>query len=300
MSDFASNLDLAAEKLRLAQSTDSGPKAVLVRLPWLMCAAAGGTTDQVDAPARAWVEMYDSMRLMDDVQDGDSVDAARDLALATGLYLRASLSLAQQQPVLVEDLYRRLLLVAEGQYQDVTHQQFDLAGAIEIAERKSGAFFAAGARIGALAAQAPQTLVEAATGFGGAVGTLIQLLDDLEWLEGARNGQTSRERASNIAIAYGRTRLDTVDRAELERGLGQMAGDREAAQRVAAQLIRAGARVDLGERAIRCGKHALTHLQPFGLGSHERQLLQQFVLDLLSIFRPAPPPPGSENDRPRR
>jgi geranylgeranyl pyrophosphate synthase len=294
MSDFDMALDAAALLRRRALEGGAGtPKSLLVRLPWLIGAALGAQAGQVDPIGLAWVELYDAMRLMDAVQDGDTQEVARDLALSTGLYLRACRSLAQRlTPAVSEDVYGRLLAVAEGQYLDVTVPRPSIAVAAHIADTKSGMFFGAGARLGALAANAGEAVVHAATTFGLALGVLVQIQDDVEWLEAARVGQVGKEMGSNLAIALGRARLTGPVLDELERDLVLMATEAAAAIRVASALIRAGARVELVQRALAQAETAFSALDGLQSGAQEVEQMRRTVTELMLSFVPTKPSGG--------
>ncbi len=169
-------------------------------LPGLCCQAAGGQAEWADELATAWLVFYGAAYVMDAIEDEDepapewaSFSPGLAVNAASGLYFSASLILnemkqqAASRPVaagtldeIIADFYRSFLVMCGGQHRDLATLRPSLAEYREIAEAKSGAFFAAACRLGARLATGEVARLQGFHDFGVRLGLIIQILDDID------------------------------------------------------------------------------------------------------------------------
>ncbi len=176
-----------------------------VLLPGMCCGAAGGQAEWADTIAATWLLFYAAADLMDSAQDQDDPaewwtegGPAVALSAATGLFFCASSLLSkaalthqtkQVGSALSQDFHHSFLQMSSGQYADILYPYPDLDQYWQIASQKSGSFFALACRSGARLAVQDAEIINAFGEFGQALGILIQILDDLEDLNGLQNGK---------------------------------------------------------------------------------------------------------------
>jgi len=165
-------------------------------LPALCCQAAGGDPNWTDDIAAAWLLFYIAADLMDSVEDQDEPDPwwaelgpGGALNAATGLFFGASRALSrvyQREETrsyaadLVDDFQKSFFIMSGGQHRDLTLSELTLEQYWDIAESKSGEFFALACRSGARLGSMDGDCLEHFSRFGSQLGILVQLLDDLE------------------------------------------------------------------------------------------------------------------------
>lgn len=276
-----------------AGEVDSGHLSAHIGwLPTLSCLALGGSPAMARRSQRIWAALYDASRLIDEVQD-DHLSVletpARTLNAAVALYFQACEAIGGMPPAWQADLFGLLREVVTGQANETFLLRPTLQEALTVADNKTGAFLGLGCRLGALAANASDISVKALTDYGRALGTLVQVHDDLEWLEGLGRGGALREAFSNIALASVWDRLSDANRVATEADL------RDATEGVAAaakgeairtRLIEAGARVQCAILAAVYRSRARTALdQAQGPTGEARNVLVRLVEEKLDVFR---------------
>ena len=168
----------------------------LALLPGLCCQASGGDPLWADDLAAAWHLFYAGASLMDKVEDQDTFQepwASRGPGVAvnaaSGLFFTASLVLNNlyshpdtqiSAQAAIDCFQRHFLLMCSGQHRDLTQPEPTLKQYWEIAEAKSGAFFALACQAGARLATDDSQRLDDFNQFGVHLGVLIQVLDDLE------------------------------------------------------------------------------------------------------------------------
>lgn len=174
-----------------------------VLLPGMCCYAVGGQAEWADAVAATWLLFYAAADLMDSSQDQDDpaewwIEGGPAVALsaATGLFFCASSLLSKAALThktkhfasqLTQDFHHSFLQMSSGQYADILSPYPGLDQYWQIASQKSGSFFALACRSGARLAVQDAEIINAFGEFGQALGILIQILDDLEDLNGLVN-----------------------------------------------------------------------------------------------------------------
>lgn len=167
-----------------------------VNLPGVCCQAAGGNPEWADDLAAAWILFYSAAHLMDKIQDQDEPDPwwqdlgpGVALSAATGLFFSASMTLNQLalNPQvnsaaidIIDNFNRNLLMMASGQYRELTGPPQSLDQYWARAEAKSGIFFALACRNGARLASSNAGVLSGFQNLGNQIGLLIQIIDDLE------------------------------------------------------------------------------------------------------------------------
>jgi geranylgeranyl pyrophosphate synthase len=159
----------------------------------LVAEALGAPLERV-LPSALAIEMVQSASLVhDDFVDGDTVRRGRPAAwkrlspkravlLADLAFATAIESMARAGSREVETLAHAIAAMAQGALEEALG-----AGALQrgpqayrrVIQLKTGSLFAAAARLGALAAGAEETTLEAAARFGALTGELYQIADDL-------------------------------------------------------------------------------------------------------------------------
>jgi len=165
-------------------------------LPALCCQAAGGDPSWTDDNAAAWLLFYVAADLMDSVEDQDEPDpwwvglgSGGALSAATGLFFGASRALSRiyhREETrscavdLVEGFHKSFFIMSGGQHRDLTLSEITLEQYWDIAESKSGEFFALACRSGARLGSDDTVRLGHFSQFGSQLGILVQLLDDLD------------------------------------------------------------------------------------------------------------------------
>jgi geranylgeranyl pyrophosphate synthase len=184
--------------LSVGKNTTSDTKSLSswTDLPGLSCQAAGGHPEWADDLTVAWLLFYSAAHLMDKVQDQDMPDpwweemgTGAALSAATGLYSSGSLALcalyhhpdrSRIAPEITKNFYDCLLMMASGQYNELTVSILSLEKYWEFASAKSGVFFALAAREGARLATDDGAQLANFDRFGYHLGLLTQIRDDLD------------------------------------------------------------------------------------------------------------------------
>jgi geranylgeranyl diphosphate synthase type I len=216
----------------------------------LTCEALGGDTRQA-MPFAAALELVHNFSLIhDDVQDRDRTRHGRDTvwaiwgeaqAINAGDALLAiahrSLATAVDAGLPADAAIRATSLLAERTLEMVEGQVMDMQfeSRTDVSEeeylamvsRKTGALFDASLALGALAAGAPLTAVEALGRCGRALGIAFQARDDAlgVWGEESRTGKAAgadiRRRKKSLPVVYAFAHADAGQREQLGRVYGR-------------------------------------------------------------------------------
>lgn len=267
-------------------------KHLITFLPTLTCVALGGTAEKAQASQEAWALLYDAAAAFDQVQDdhvAPPLTPARAINVGVALTFSATELIGKMPVNWQRAVYAYLRETLEGQSEDVIKYRPSVQESLNIAEKKTGASFALGCALGALSAGASETAVAAMDIYGRALGTIVQIHDDLELVEGL--GQTrpqSLERFSNVALAYALERLPPELSAE---AFSQIEAFRatnasEAARRAFEILVRAGARLFCAIEVARRWQRASQALSEARLiPGPEQAALQWLVDDKVNAFK---------------
>ena len=231
-----------------------------VNLPGVCCQAAGGHTEWADDLAAAWILFYSAAHLMDKIQDQDQPDPwwqdlgpGIALSAATGLFFSASMALNQltQNPQansaavdIIDNFNRNLLMMASGQYGELTGPPQSLDQYWVRAEAKSGIFFALACRNGARLATTNAGKLSGFHNAGNQIGLLIQILDDLEDIlpiPGSNVAGQRKELAYSLPAVYTLTVSSSDVREQLKTLLGSARSDPVSAQEVIDLINQSGA-----------------------------------------------------------
>lgn len=221
---FAPELGHLEDALRY--SLDSQGKRIRPVLCLAVVEAAGGDMEQA-LPAAAALELVHTFSLVHDdlpALDDDSERRGRPsshVAFGEGVALLAGdallaeamrLALTYDDPQIARELVDATLGMIGGQYRDITGDDGDLA---ELHRLKTGRLFAASVGLGLRVARVPDVDQAAWRVFGGEIGLLFQVVDDI--LDG--DGLASRLRGDEVR----RLADDAADRARAE--LRAVSGD---------------------------------------------------------------------------
>jgi geranylgeranyl pyrophosphate synthase len=240
---------------------------------------------------------YSAAHLMDSVEDQDEPDAWRQAAgpgaainAASGLYFSGSLLLNDlytheatrpAAPQVTFDFYRTLLVMSSGQHQDLLNPTPTLEQYWQIAEAKSGEFFALACRGGARLAAEQPAILHGFSQFGKCLGVMLQALDDLSDVQLDPSGSLpdlGTKSLRCLPVVYALTVLPEARRSQLQAALHQ-AQENQAAKQDAYQLIdSSGAALYLLSKLHSLRSQALTGL--------ERAGLHQAAIDGLADFLP--------------
>ena len=254
----------------------------VVDLPGLCCVAAGGARQQAEVMTLAWRTLYAAAHLLDDVEDGDWAgpapgDLGAYLNATAGLIESASLALcdletAGADPKAAQDIrrafHRTVLAMCAGQHADLTQPERTLEQCWQIAEAKSGAFFALACYAGARLALSVAQPLRAFADFGRQVGMIIQIKNDAGGLAAhgvaASRSDLAAQRMT-LPIAYALDVLAPLQREHLRERLHAAAHDAGAEGEARAQIIESGALLYLAvevERRRRLAEVSLSATGP--------------------------------------
>ncbi|MCX8063064.1 MAG: polyprenyl synthetase family protein, partial [Anaerolineales bacterium] len=145
----------------------------------------------------AWYLFYLAADLMDSVQDRDHLpllqedhrSSAELLGYASGFFFLANALLAslldreynlETTKSVIKIFQNKLLVMCEGQQEDLSLREVGLKEYLDLAHKKSGNFFSLACLAGASMANADSICLERLSAFGTHLGCIIQILDDLE------------------------------------------------------------------------------------------------------------------------
>ncbi len=190
-------------------------------LPGLCCQAAGGERRSADDIATAWYLLYVAAYVLDSVEDGDEPEpwwselgSGAAINVGTTLIFLAMRSLEKLHrnqsaqhaaPQVIEEFHRQLVIMSDGQHQDLTVPWPAPADWLDIAAAKSGSFFAIACRTGARLAVDDPDRLDAFGRFGHALGIVLQILDDIKDLRSVASGKSGAEGAGlarSLPLAY--------------------------------------------------------------------------------------------------
>jgi geranylgeranyl diphosphate synthase type I len=258
-------------------------------LPILCCEAVGGDEHQATAVAAAWFLLYLAAKVLDDIEDGDAlqapwsaIGAPQAINAATGLIFAAQLALThlcrlgvgeKLTLIIYEDFNRTSFKICQGQHADLIEVTPSLERYWQIVAAKSGEPFALACRAGALLGTDE---VAPYSEFGYNLGVLIQICDDFEgvWNPKGRSDLAAGKRT--LPVIYALTAAPPHVRERLERLLVKAISEPEAeeeATRIIAELgashyllIEAQIRRQRAEAALRsAGMPSLAHRQLMAL-----------------------------------
>lgn len=178
-------------------------------LPGLCCQAAGGKLHWANDIAAAWLLFYIAADIMDTVEDSDQpanwwqdIGPGAAINVASGFFFCAARileSLHQKRkinriaPEIIDRLTNGFLVMCSGQQRDLTERILSLSSYWNIAEAKSGEFFGMACWAGARLGTDDHALLERYQDFGRYLGSLIQILDDLEEFNRLREIRSAHE-----------------------------------------------------------------------------------------------------------
>ncbi len=220
-------LPLAPELGRLQEALryvlESGGKRIRPVLCLAVAEAAGGSVDEA-LPAAAAVELVHTFSLVHDDLPALDDDAERrgrpsaHVAFGEGVALLAGdallaeafrLVLTYEDPRLARELVAATLGMIGGQHRDITGDDADLA---ELHRLKTGRLFSASVGLGLRAARVPEKQQLPWRAFGGELGLLFQVVDDILDADGfaARLSVEDARRLADEAAERARERLRAI------------------------------------------------------------------------------------------
>ncbi|HEX6289024.1 MAG TPA: polyprenyl synthetase family protein [Herpetosiphonaceae bacterium] len=274
---YVDALHASLPKKHLPQS-DSHQNPSLMSLPDLCCAAAGGVHEQAHAVGAAWQILYRALHILDAIEDDDRPDGAwaqwgmgPAVNITTGLLTSSHEALetlldigvsAQTARTIRSDFNQTILTMCAGQHHDLTMRQPTLDECWQIAEAKSGHFFALASRSGARLATDDQQVIESFGQFGFHLGVLIQIGDDLSGLWSTSESLSDLRDPDRwtLPVAYAMSTASPEDRKMLAASLQAAASDPVAEAQARGLIIKTGAVLYLMAEAQRHYQHARTIL----------------------------------------
>lgn len=272
---------------------DRDPRSIQAHLPTLSCLGVGGTLAQVAPVQTIWGLLYDASGLMDEVQDGDPgrlPTRERSLNAAMAAFFEASSRIGDLNPRMRTLIFSRMRQVLGGQAAEAEAHHPSVQDSLQIADNKSGAFMGLGCALGALAAGADEPTVAALEDFGRACGALVQIRDDLEWLEqlGVETGHAN-ERDTNLVLAIAQEFAPPTMRDQLTLALdGLRAHDSlESGQALRSVLVTSGARARCALYAAQYALRARSALECVQwVDQRSAGLIAQLAQGIFDSFRP--------------
>jgi geranylgeranyl diphosphate synthase type I len=267
----------------------------LMDLPKLCCLAAGGNVQQTKAAVLAWNILYAALHLLDSIEDDDRPDGpwaqwgvGPAINITTGLLISSSQALetleddgvpAQTARSIRRAFNQTILTMCSAQHDDLTLHQPTLEQCRQIADAKSGAFFALACRVGAQLAGADQQAIERFAEFGRHLGMIIQIGDDISglWSTEADNSDFHAGERWTLPIAYAMQMCSDADRALLQHYIQRAPIDSTAEQLARALIIETGAVLYLVREARRHYQRAEAILREVGIVPAARETLQTML-----------------------
>ena len=297
---------LVRETLRHEPVTEAFGEAILARidrwaqapltkdsvalLPSLTCRAAGGAPQQAMPVLAAWQALHIAAKLFDDVEDGDAVDPATDVNIASALLVVVPLLLETLEGVsqpdiqrLVRGAHRAVLLAAAGQHADLLASRAagDPEHWLSIARAKSGALLAWAAWAGALVAGASSSTLDHYYAYGEHLGVLLQIADDFAGIWQPERVSDLAAKRLSLPVCYALSVVPPEQRAALRALLARSVGQAAAEQaEVRQQLIELGAQAYMLVTARIYQQHASAALRQIGLSHDAMQPLIGLVAQL--------------------
>jgi len=270
-------------------------------LPVLCCGAAGGDAEDALDISAAWLLFYVAAHIFDNVEDLDEPEAwyadigpGAAINAGCGLFFTASLALNElyQKPEVrnaageINRVFQlQMMAMSSGQHLDLILSQINLDTYWEIAEGKSGAFFARACWAGARLISDDNQQLDSYKQYGKHLGLLLQLMDDLRDIRPPAGEYTLPEPGKlshSFAMAYALTVFPEAQRIQLLDLLARSAHNLQAARQVLETLQNSG--VDLYllteiEKHRRLALQALENAHPV---SPYRETLLSMLPDLRS------------------
>ncbi len=228
-----------------------------IALPELCCLGSQGAVQACRPVVAAWSLLMLTAKLLDAVEDGEATEEVPIIInTTTGLHFVIQLVLAELAsagetavafPSILLELNQAMLRACAGQHVDLVESRQQEKGLdpdawFEIAQAKSGDFFAWAAWAGARAANAPENVLACCRTFGKQLGILLQIADDFNdvWLSPQLSDLTVG--SPSLPVVYARFVSDKAARHQLDQLLFQArSGDRKAEGEVREVLIEMGA-----------------------------------------------------------
>lgn len=271
-------------------------------LPGLCCQAAGGDPDSTKEISSVWLLLYIAAHIVDDVEDGDLENDVKTLGgpgsainVANGLFLSASLllnklhekndikSLAAQ---ISADFYNTILIMTSGQHYDLMNEQLTLRQWWQVAEAKSGSFFALACRCGAQLGIDDPEKIKCYSDFGFHLGLMLQILDDIEDLEplfSLEDRGLPINVQKSLAMAYAFDVLPESDKIELKEWINTTPREQQIDESIAEMLNQSGVGLYMlaeMEKQFDFGMIALEMASPSSpAGERLETLMHQLKLD---------------------
>jgi geranylgeranyl pyrophosphate synthase len=256
-------------------------------LPRLFAAIHGGSPDQADIVAAAWVFLRQAARQLDDVQDSvgrklsptDSIDLNASVGLIlSAIRLLQELEAAGVSTHVANEIRREFVTVAlqtaDGQHLDLTSQTPDVEYCLEITRRKSGLAAGLACWSGARLGSDDVVSLSASREFGICLGMLQQITDDLVDLLDDSADDLTRLTGSSLAVGYAFSVLPASEQETLRQLIG---GDRHSAERARHIIIKCGAAVYLLAQTALYADRAREQLDRLDLSTTQRAQLLQTV-----------------------
>lgn len=281
---------------RNTKNKDQGNTSVeWIVLPCLCCQAAGGEYLWAENVCAAWFLFHNAARLMDNIEDKDTPDINLppeiSLSAATGLFFTAQYAINRlfQHPDTknaANDINKafisKLLIMCEGQHQDIVQKSPNLKQYWQIAEKKSASFFSLATYSGARIATRNRRILKEFEQYGYHLGLLIQLLDDLEdiykWL---RSDLTGQHLSSCLPFIYLIEVLPETEKKLLVEYLVEGMNDHSKKTSVIDTLDKNGAVLYLFSEIERHSSLAISSLEKTGARSPAKEKLHQIINQLI-------------------
>jgi len=266
-------------------------------LPGICCLAAGGNPATARPFSTAWFLLYAAAHILDDVEDQDTrllmgqnvaINAATGLYASSGMILNHILDSGVSEATLMDiqkNIQNTILLMCSAQHKEFTSTRLNLEEVWQIAEAKSGSFFALACYGGAKLAGAEEKYVAAFSSFGRHLGLLIQLANDVKDIADAPDRAVHSPRISiaSIPVAYTFSVADAKTCEQLREALEFYAVKRKARKRAKQIMKQEGAGLYLMANIEKQRSEATEALQNAAPGSPVLRTLQKMITDTAPI-----------------
>lgn len=267
----------------------------LMDLPRLCCLAAGGVVQHAKAAVLAWDILYAALHLLDTIEDEDRPDGpwaqwgvGPAINITTGLLVSSSQALEtleddgvcpRRARAIRRDFNQTILAMCSAQHNDLTLYQPTLEQCWQIADAKSGAFFALACRVGIQLATGDQQTIDRFGEFGRHLGMIIQIGDDISglWSTDAAKSDFHAGERWTLPIAYAMRMCSDSDRALLQHYIRSAPTDLAAETLARNLIIKTGAVLYLVREAHEHYRQACDILREAGIVPAARDALQAML-----------------------
>lgn len=229
-------------------------------LPILPALADDADLDAPIAVSAAWLLLYHSAHILDNIEDREisklaqEIGEAQAINVATGLIIAALKSISRLRQFSIGDLvisqleadfHDCVLQMSSAQHEDLSFRRPDIEKCWQIAKSKTGSFFGLPCKSGAQLVTDDETAIERWHHLGYSLGMMVQVADDISglWMGDGIGPDIKAGGKWTLPIAYSMSVMSEREATELESALVRAPTSDEAASAAMALIESSGAKL---------------------------------------------------------